>query len=323
MLLSRHYEGGQAHYHVRCKDGHEWEVLGQHLVSGRWCAKCMTTERAARIRLPDGLKQLQKIARDRGGKCLEHVYLGQKSSHRFRCARGHEWSSEARNVTSGHWCAKCAVLDRAAPTPRPDGLERLQHKAQEQGGVCLSSTYSNTRSRYRFRCAKGHEWETKGSLVLRGHWCPVCGYKVRHVGIETMREIAQSRGGMCLSKDYAGCLHKLEFQCKAGHRWLASPTIIQRGHWCPQCRNDKHKLGIAAMRELAAARGGQCLSTHYKSAREKLEWLCHKGHAWWAVPHSIKRGRWCPECARLNMVSNRKNLSTRIRTGAILGPADQ
>ncbi len=51
------------------------------------------------------------------------------------------------------------------------------------------------------------------------------------------------------------------------------------------------------MRQLAAARGGKCMSTAYVNSTTKLVWKCAKGHRWTAVPSSVARGTWCPECA--------------------------
>ncbi|PKM92484.1 MAG: hypothetical protein CVU81_00175, partial [Euryarchaeota archaeon HGW-Euryarchaeota-1] len=46
--------------------------------------------------------------------------------------------------------------------------------------------------------------------------------------------------------------------------------------------------------------GGKCLSTKYINANTKLKWQCKEGHRWEAIPSSIKKGSWCPVCARKN-----------------------
>uniref|UniRef100_UPI004047EE3D zinc-ribbon domain-containing protein n=1 Tax=Algoriphagus sp. TaxID=1872435 RepID=UPI004047EE3D len=47
--------------------------------------------------------------------------------------------------------------------------------------------------------------------------------------------IALTRGGNCLSKEYIDAKTKLEWQCKAGHSWFATPNHIKNGTWCPNC----------------------------------------------------------------------------------------
>lgn len=59
------------------------------------------------------------------------------------------------------------------------------------------------------------------------------------------------------------------------------------------------KLTINEMQEIAAARGGLCLSTTYINTDTHLTWQCAAGHQWNAVAASVKRGSWCLICHRL------------------------
>lgn len=56
--------------------------------------------------------------------------------------------------------------------------------------------------------------------------------------IDDMKQVAEFRGGKCLSKTMIkGDLKtKLEWECAFGHRFKASPTLVLlRGHWCGDC----------------------------------------------------------------------------------------
>lgn len=58
------------------------------------------------------------------------------------------------------------------------------------------------------------------------------------------------------------------------------------------------RLTLEEMQEIAASRGGSCLSIAYKNKDAKLRWKCHLGHEWEATPHHIKISKsWCPVCA--------------------------
>ena len=57
------------------------------------------------------------------------------------------------------------------------------------------------------------------------------------------------------------------------------------------------KLTIQAMACLAIERGGRCISRVYINSTMPLLWECATGHRWSAVPGSIRKGSWCPECA--------------------------
>jgi hypothetical protein len=64
-------------------------------------------------------------------------------------------------------------------------------------------------------------------------------------------------------------------------------------------------VSIEDMHNLAIKNGinrtgvaGKCLSKRYINDKTKLEWYCGKcGYIWKTTPHSIKKGRWCAQCA--------------------------
>lgn len=58
------------------------------------------------------------------------------------------------------------------------------------------------------------------------------------------------------------------------------------------------KEWLNVFRELAARRGGQCLSDRYVNQKTALEFECELGHRWSALPNNVyHKGSWCPECA--------------------------
>jgi len=60
-----------------------------------------------------------------------------------------------------------------------------------------------------------------------------------------MHRWAEEREGRCLADQYRHSQIKLEWQCREGHRWSATPMSIHQGRWCPVCariRNRKSDL---------------------------------------------------------------------------------
>jgi hypothetical protein len=100
-------------------------------------------------------------------------------------------------------------------------------------------------------------------------------------------------------------------RCAEGHEWEALGMSLQRGSWCRVCHQVSRRKGLQAMQDVAAERGGQCLSSQYQQAARKLTWLCHLGHIWQASWASVQR-HWCPECAHLNRLTN-ANTNARRR----------
>lgn len=54
-------------YRLRCAKEHEWAALGQHIVAGHWCRRCVAEANSARRLDHDGLARLQAAAALRGG----------------------------------------------------------------------------------------------------------------------------------------------------------------------------------------------------------------------------------------------------------------
>ena len=49
--------------------------------------------------------------------------------------------------------------------PRKLTLEICQEAARERGGECLSTEYRDIRTKMKWRCGEGHEWETCFSVI--------------------------------------------------------------------------------------------------------------------------------------------------------------
>jgi len=162
--------------------------------------------------------------------------------------------------------------------------------------------------------AKGHRGKClskndvkQGNLIKKGGPRRTTASLKKH-NIEEMQSIAKDRGGWCLSKKYASVEKNLKWQCgKCDHIWDAKPAnIIWNNQWCPKCGGNQ-RLTIEEMNAIAKSRGGKCLSKKYINTRTKLKWQCGDfKHIWYAIPDSVKRGSWCPVCARIKASKNKK-----------------
>ena len=178
----------------------------------------------------------------------------------------------------------------------------MQQLAKRKDGKCLSKTYTNGRTKLQWQCHKGHKWNAVPESINSGSWCPVCSGHALTTSekFSQLSLIAKTKNGKCLSKQYSGAHHTLKWECEHGHQWSAVPSSIKQGSWCPICAKNSsgstQKGSLEEMQEIAINRGGECLSKTYKNSQTKLEWKCHYGHKWKAVPNSVKHGTWCPRC---------------------------
>lgn len=275
----------------RCRLGHEWNAAPLHIKRGHWCPLCA---RVARLTL----QEMNNIAARKSGHCLSAAYLGSAKPLRWRCALGHEWDARPSSIKSGNWCPHCA-------RNRKLEFEQMRQIARERGGRCLSTAYRNGRTPLLWECSQRHRWRTrpaniKGGTRKKGSWCFEC-YNTRRIfrpmqDLQTMQELAHSRGGECLSAAYMGSKTKLTWQCEYEHEWEARPVSVLQGTWCPLCAHNQ-RLELSALQRIAADRGGDCLSLTYVNVRTALTWYCAAGHCWSATPGKVKRGSWCPKCA--------------------------
>ena len=242
----------------------------------------------AKVRRRLSLKDAQDVALTRGGACLSTGYINNITHMLWKCKDGHQWLASFANVSRGSWCPDCAGNKRLS-------LQNAQDVAIAKGGAVLSTEYVNSKSKLLWRCGKGHEWLDSLRKISRGSWCPYCLGKAR---LEHAQDIAALRQGLCVSTEYVNCMRHLRWQCKDGHEWLASLSSVKDGgSWCPHCAGNA-RLTLNDAQDVAAAKGGKCLSTRYVNNKKHLMWRCADGHEWSASLNMIKsRSSWCPECA--------------------------
>lgn len=110
------------------------------------------------------LAELQKIAEDRGGKCLATEYKNNYTPLPFECNKGHRWDSQPVHITKNHWCMACYQ-----PIVT---LETCQEYAASRGGQCLSTVYQKNTDPLAWQCAQGHQF--KNRYKDRQRWCSKC-----------------------------------------------------------------------------------------------------------------------------------------------------
>ena len=137
--------------------------------------------------------------------------------------------------------------------PKLDPIETFQEIARSKGGVCLSKKRLNRNDKLKFECGEGHIWETSPqSIKNMNSWCWECFKKSQMVdSLETYRQIARDRGGVCLSEEYLGSMKKLSFRCNEGHIWSATPNSIKsKKTWCRKCAYKKQRDSIKIFQKI-------------------------------------------------------------------------
>ena len=132
-----------------------------------------------------------------------------------------------------------------------------------------------------------------------------------------LHNIANARGGRCLSEQYLGVLAPYRFRCAHGHEWQTPGSNVLAGTWCRQCvveaRRGKSQPetarrqssltrrapdGLRRLQQQAAVQGGRCLSEQYLGVNHSHRFRCDQGHEWDNLAMNVLRGQWCSLCRR-------------------------
>ena len=311
-LLSEKYENEDTTMSYRCAAGHVFEQRAGDTVGGSWCLQCSIVRRAERSKAP-ARARLYRIVTERGGSVLSPAYVNSQTRMRFRCARGHEWETVPGSILMGSWCLECLKIERALhPEIRVGKTEkvakevkdRFERAVRKRGGEILPPGFISFKRDLSLRCAHGHTWTAPPQSIQDGMWCPNCRAESMLAGL---RELAQRRGGECLSEQCRTVRDSMVWRCQVGHRFSRTITEVRRGGWCPTCRS-LPPGDIDRMKQIARERDGECLSERYRDAATKLRWRCEAGHVWSASPGDIVMGHWCPKC-RFQSPHSRARLS--------------
>jgi hypothetical protein len=299
--LAKTYINAQTAVPWRCAAGHTWSAAPGPIVAGAWCPTCSPSTTKPRSKTRAQLKprsrtraQLVAMCGKRGGRVLldvpDDATVRGQSRATFKCARGHTWTTRVQSVRDGHWCPKCADMDRGR-------LVALQAFAAERGGRCLAREYIDNSTPMPFECAGGHCWNARPAQAKR-RWCPQCVLSAR-LDLETLQADARARGGRCLASELPDLKKtRIAWVCAKGHRWNATPNTVHKGIWCPMCSGDG-TYTLERAREVAAQRGGECLSPSCSRGADPLTWRCSKGHTWVrAAKYVLYFGSWCQRCGR-------------------------
>jgi len=205
------------------------------VLDGTWCQKCKNSPEK-------WLNELDAFAKQKGGLCLSKEYVKSSVKLQWQCQNEHIWEAKPNNILNGTWCPTCAKSKVTANRRRT--IHDLRRVAIERGGQCLAESLITPADKVRWRCKEGHEWlATPQSVIGAKNWCPLCGkmrWQEHLMGqhpakLLALQEVAKTRGGLCVSKDYVRQVSPLEWQCSLGHRWFARPANILQGGWCPEC----------------------------------------------------------------------------------------
>lgn len=121
-------------------------------------------------------------------------------------------------------------------------ISEIQAVARDLGLELISSEYTDHNTPLKWKCKNGHEFSALYWIVKAGqHSCIYCKKESENKEkLNKLIQVAESRGGKCLSQAYTNNKTPLLWECQCGHQWPASPQdITNKQSWCPKCSKRK------------------------------------------------------------------------------------
>lgn len=329
LCLSTEYKNAKTKMKWQCKANHIWEAAYDHVVNGgRWCKQCFLDESI----IQDAYEQIQKRLK-KEGKATAKISIEDKikghTKIEWSCENENHkpWFAEFRNViTKGGWCPYCA-----GKFSQDEYLELAQERAISKGGECLSTKYENQYTQLEWKCKtpKHPSWFSRyDKMMEHDSWCKECKYEedqpIRDEYLKKAKKHALSKKGECLSTEYINSKTKLLGSCenKAHKPWEALYHNVTGtlDRWCPRCADQySPEEWIEKAQKHALSKGGQFLSTKFKTVKDHYLWKCNDlSHPAWntSMSNVLNGGTWCPECG-VNIYYKENN--TRIILEYLLG----
>ena len=114
---------------------------------------------------------------------------------------------------------------------------------------------------------------------------------------------------------------KVWWRCEHGHEWQSVVKSRTVGDGCPVCSNHTVQAGVndlaTVLPELAAQwhptkNGDLTPDKVFPGTKQKVWWVCEKGHEWQAQINSRKQGCGCPVCAGRSVLPGENDLGSQF-----------
>lgn len=308
ILHSPTYENNRAKLDLECAEGHRWKACYDKLQSGRWCPEC-GRKRTAEAQSYT-IEQMREIAATFGGECLSDMYHGIFEPLLWRCANGHEFQRQPALLTKSNplkrtWCPYCS------------GVNHSENMCRSVVEAAFGKSFRNVFPGDWLRNERGRKMQLDGFAPELGIAFEYHGQQhfeivdffndeesleARKVDDATKVELCRANGIRLVVIDplpAAGLdLDLIEVHVRKAFESAGVPLPAVDKFALEERARYYSRSKLEELREIATSRGGELLSSVYRTMNSSLRWRCGCGCEWNANAGSIVYGgTWCPECA--------------------------
>jgi len=173
-------------------------------------------------------------------------------------------------------------------------IEFIRESFETEGYTLLSNGYINNKQKLEYICPKGHRHSITWNCWDRGQRCPCFSKKAKKT-IEFIHSKFEKENYKLLTKEYIGAHQKLDYICPKGCKRSISWFGWRQGQRCICFSNNKQPTIDFICAEFKKE-DYILLTKRYVNNRQKLEYVCNRGHN-----HNISWRNWisnrrCPYC---------------------------
>jgi hypothetical protein len=261
-------------------------------------------------------REAEKLMMGVGLKPLE-PYLGVQHKWKCQCTKcGEIVFSRLASAKKGSGCNLCGHK-RGGEKNRLS--ERHLLKVMLNAGLKPLESYKKSSTRWKSKCINCNQIVFPiFSNIAKGHsGCGFCAGQKAIKGVNDIKslnpDLAREAYGWDPALYMLASNKKLEWKCKKGHIWSATPSTRKRSN-CPFCSGRVVITGetdFATVKpELVKYVDGWDPSQETASSGKKKTWKCDSGHTWQAPISSVSRGNFCPYCSNHKVLVGFNDLKT-------------
>ncbi len=298
----------------RCSGGHSWTAVVGSRHNGHGCPYCSGHKPV--VGFNDLATINPSLASEAYGWDPSNVTAMSGTKQNWKCKFGHTWNATVSSRSQGSGCPKCSGRD---VIPNVNDLATLNPTlAQEANGWDPSTVTSSSGKRRSWKCKLGHVWDAPVSARAQGNGCPICANQTVLAGFNDLAsafpELINEVDGWDPTSVTPKSGRKVNWICRLGHKWSATPSSRVNGNGCPTCSNRKVLVGFNDLTttdpDLAVQAHQWDPKTVTAGSEKKLAWQCDFGHVWLTTVANRKKGSGCLVCNNQQVLPGFNDLET-------------
>jgi hypothetical protein len=237
---------------------------------------------------------VKKSFEEEGYKLLSEEYVNSSSKLEYECPIGHRCYITWNKWNGGRRCPYCSENSRV----HNRDIEYIRKEFAKEGYTLLSTEYVSWNTKLEYICPNGHKYATSwDAWSSKGNRCAVCSKNAKPT-IEEIKEAFKVEGYILLDDVYKNSITRMRYICPKGHYGYITWEYWKNNSTerCPIC-SGKCVHNIEYIRSEFNKEGYKLLTKKYKNGKQKLHYICPKGHKHCITWNNWQQGQRCYRCS--------------------------